>query len=69
MSIAEEMLKQQAIDAETQARTFIERARNTMRAVKIAIQDGDEDEAIRLIDEALGEEKDSQQIPLLDDPS
>ena len=68
MSIAEQMLKQRAADAEAQARTFITRTRNTMEAVKIAIQEGDDDEAIRLIEEVLGPEDDtpSPQLPLLD---
>lgn len=69
MSIAEQMLKQRAEDAEAQARTFITRARNTLEAVKITIQEGDDDEAIRLIEEALGPEDDtpSPQLPLLGD--
>ena len=37
-------------------RIFLESARKAMRAAKIAIQEGDEEEAIRLIDEALGDE-------------
>ena len=43
---------------ERQRREFsiaMERARNTMRAVRIAIQEGEYDEAERMISEALGE--------------
>ena len=47
--------QQQKADNERQFRMFMENARNAMRAVKIAIEEGDHEEAIRLIDEALGE--------------
>ena len=40
---------------ELDVRIFMESARNAMRAAKIAIQEGDEEEAIRLIDEVLGD--------------
>ena len=45
--------KKEKDDRERQFKIFMENARNTMRAVKIAIEEGDTDEAIRLIDEAL----------------
>lgn len=51
-----DFMKQQERD--NTERTFsmaMENARNAMRAVKIAIEEGDTDEALRLIDEALGE--------------
>ena len=47
------MKKQEQDSAERNARMFMESARNAMRAVKIAIEEGDTDEALRLIDEAL----------------
>lgn len=46
-------------EMERDFRIFMESARNSMRAVKIAIQEGDDEEAIRLIDEALGDEPDT----------
>ena len=49
---------QQAVNTKREAEQFIERARNAMRAVRVAIQDGDEDEALRLINEALGDDDD-----------
>jgi len=36
-------------------RVAMERARNTMRAVRIMVQEGEYDEAIEAINEALGE--------------
>jgi hypothetical protein len=57
MSELEEIMrKQQHDDIERTAKVFMENARNAMRAVKIALEEGDEEEAIRLIDEALGED-------------
>jgi HEPN domain-containing protein len=47
--------QQQKEDSERQFRMFMENARNAMRAVKVAIEEGDYEEAARLIDEALGE--------------
>lgn len=52
--IRETMQEQQRKDQDRTVAMFIENARNAMRAVKIAIEDGDDEEAIRLIDEALG---------------
>lgn len=48
-------MKQQEQDATVRAfRIAMTNARNAMHAVKIAIEEGDTDEALRLIDEALG---------------
>ena len=47
-----------AQQAESQRRQFhmaMENARNTMRAVRIMVQEGEYDEAIEAINEALGE--------------
>jgi hypothetical protein len=53
--MAEMMKQQEKDDIERTARMFMENARNALRAVKIAIEEGDDEEAIRLIDEALGD--------------
>jgi hypothetical protein len=53
--ISEVMLQVQKEDAERQARVFMENARNAMRAVKIAIEEGNYEEAIQIIDEATGD--------------
>jgi hypothetical protein len=60
VNIELQMAKQQAEESDRRARQFIEQARNAMRAVKICIQEGDDDEAISLIDEALGESTTAQ---------
>lgn len=52
--LREMMQKQQQEDTERAMNMFMENARNAMRAVKIAIEEGDDEEALRLIDEALG---------------
>jgi ribosomal protein S20 len=54
--IGDFMRKQEEEQRERSARMFMENARNAMRAVKISIEEGDTDEALRLIDEALGDE-------------
>lgn len=54
--LAEFMKKQEQEDQERSVRAFMENARNAMRAVRIAIEEGDDQEALRLINEALGEE-------------
>lgn len=51
--LSELLLKQQIENERRDARIFIENARNAMHAVRIALEEGDSDEAIRLIDEAL----------------
>lgn len=48
MSDIDEFMKQQRQDSN---------ARNAMRAAKIAIKEGDCEEAVRLIDEALGDDE------------
>lgn len=54
MSGIGDFMKQQEKDsAERAFRIAMENARNAMRAVKIAIEEGDTDEALRLIDEAF----------------
>lgn len=55
-NIKEIFEKQKQNDIERAAKMFVENARNAMRAVKIAIEEGDEEEAILLINEALGKE-------------
>jgi len=56
MSDIGDFMKQQEVDnREQQMRLFIGNAKNAMRAVKIAIEEGDDEEALRLISEALGE--------------
>ena len=52
-AISDFMQKQQLEDQEKSFRTAMGNARNAMRAVRIAIEEGDDDEALRLIDEAL----------------
>lgn len=52
--IGEFMKKQERDSAERVFRIAMANARNAMHAVKIAIEEGDTDEALRLIDEALG---------------
>jgi hypothetical protein len=47
--------QQQAENERRQFRMAMENARNTMRAVRIMIQEGEYDEAERAIAEALGE--------------
>lgn len=54
--LREMMQKQQQEDTERAMKMFMENARNAMRAVKIAIEEGDDEEALRLIDEALGDD-------------
>ena len=54
-AMTETMLQIQKEDAERQAMNFMENARNAMRAVKISIEEGDYEEAIRLIDEVTGD--------------
>ena len=54
--LREMMQKQQQDDTERAMKMFMENARNAMRAVKIAIEEGDDEEALRLIDEALGDD-------------
>ena len=56
MSIEHVLVKIQREDMERNFRNFMENARNAMRAVKIAIEEGDDEEALRLIAEALGED-------------
>lgn len=53
--LAEFMAQQDKDNAEKAFRIAIENARNAMRAVRIAIEEGDTDEALHLIDEALGD--------------
>lgn len=52
-NIGDFMKQQEKDDTERAFRIAMENARNAMRAVKIAIEEGDTDEALRLIDEAL----------------
>lgn len=54
--LREIMQEQQQRDAERAMTTFMENARNAMRAVKICIEEGDDEEALRLINEALGDD-------------
>lgn len=67
MSIKEQLLEQRALDAENKAYNAINGARNALEAVKIAIEEDDTDEALRLIREAMGEddEEPSPQLPLI----
>lgn len=53
--IGDFMKKQEKENTERAFRVAMENARNAMRAVKIAIEEGDTDEALRLIDDALGD--------------
>lgn len=54
MSDIGDFMKQQEKDSTERAfRMAMENARNAMRAVRVAIEEGDTDEALRLIDEAL----------------
>ena len=53
--IGDFMKRQEKDNTERAFRMAMESARNAMRAVRIAIEEGDTDEALRLIDEALGE--------------
>jgi len=55
-TISEFMKQQEKDDVGRDFRIAIANARNAMLAVKIAIEEGDTDEALRLIDEALGVE-------------
>lgn len=58
-----EFMKQQEMDRTERAfRIAMTNARNAMQAVKTAIEEGDVDEALRLIDEALGCEP-AKEIP------
>lgn len=54
--IGEFMRQREKESLESAFRIAITNARNAMHAVKIAIEEGDTDEALRLIDEALGDE-------------
>lgn len=68
MSIETQMLKQRAEDAERKAYNAINMARNAMEAVKIAIEEDDTDEALRLIREAMGDDNEpSPQMDLLEE--
>lgn len=63
--IGQFMLQQKVENAERLARHAVSRARNVLEAVKICIEEGEYDEAVRMIDEAMGaEEKDENQLPL-----
>jgi hypothetical protein len=54
MSEIGDFMKKQEKDSQYRDfRIAMENARNAMRAVRVAIEEGDTDEAIRLIDEAL----------------
>ena len=56
MSDIGDFMKQQEKDSIERAfRMAMKNARNAMRAVKIALEEGDIDEALRLIDDALCE--------------
>lgn len=57
MSDIADFMRQQEKD--NTAREFgmaMERARNAMRAVQIALEEGDDEEALRLVKEALGDD-------------
>lgn len=57
MSDIEDCMRQQEKESvERHFRVAMERARNAMRAVKIALEEDDADEALRLVSEALGED-------------
>lgn len=55
-TIADFMRQQEAEQERRAFRVAMENARNAMRAVRIAIEEGDTDEALRLIGEALDED-------------
>jgi hypothetical protein len=55
-TMQEVMQQQEQLESARSARTFIANARNAMFAIRTAIEDGDDDEALRLIAEALGED-------------
>jgi hypothetical protein len=52
-AISDFMQAQKVRDAEREFSTVMARARNAMRAVKIALEEDDVDEALRLVTEAL----------------
>jgi hypothetical protein len=55
-AMSEAMMKVRMEEAERSSSNFMENARNAMRAVKIAIEEGNYEEAISLIDEATGDD-------------
>lgn len=56
-SIEDFFKKQQETDDRQRFQTAMTSARNTMRAVKIMIEEGDYDEAVQAIKDALGEDE------------